>query len=86
MLEVTALYTLLFPSLWTSFAAYALWYFTSAKHYAPLTEGDFRTLREIHRQKAHCRARHCQRIVRDKKLVGFKCGCGYKHVQKRPIV
>jgi hypothetical protein len=86
MLETAALYSFLVPSLLASFSAYASWYFVSAKRYAPLTKDEVRTLWEIHKQKASCKARHCKRIVRGKKLIGFRCGCGHTHVQKRPMV
>jgi len=86
MLEAMTLYTLLLPSVWIFLAAYALWYFTSAKRYAPLTNGEVRALWEIHGRKAPCKARHWQKIVRKNKIVGFKCGCGYEHAQRRPVV
>jgi len=86
MLEAATLYPLLVPSLMVSFSTYASWYFMSAKRYAPLTEDEVKTLWKIHKQEASCRARRCQRIVRGRKLIGFKCECGYTHVQKRPMV
>jgi len=86
MLETATLYSFLVPSLLVSFSTYASWYFVYAKRYAPLTEDEVRTLWEIHKHKASCKAKQCKRIVKGKKLIGFKCGCGHTHVQKRPMV
>lgn len=79
-------YKILMPTLWVCFAAYATWYFASAKHYAPLTLKEARLLWKIHKQKAECDARKWREIRRKDKIVGFECECGYKYMQKRPIV
>jgi hypothetical protein len=86
MLETATLYSFLVPSILVSFSTYASWYFVSAKRYAPLTEDEVKTLWVIHKQKASCKAKNCQKIIRNKKLIGFKCGCGHMHVQKRSMV
>lgn len=70
---------------WGCFAAYVTWYFTSAKHYAPLTLDEAKILWKIHKQKAQCKAGKCYQIIRRGKIVGFKCQCGHEHTQKRPI-
>ena len=80
MLEILA-----FTS-WTGFLAYALWYTTCAKHYAPITPKDARTLLKIHRQTTHCDARRWRDVKHGSKIVGFECECGYKHIQKRPLI
>ena len=76
---------ILMPALWTCFTAYAAWYLTSAKQYAPITYKEARVLWEIHRQKARCESKRWHKIRRRDRMIGFKCDCGYKHVQKRPI-
>jgi hypothetical protein len=73
-------------TLWTIFIVYATWYFTSAKDYAPLTPYETRILWKIHKQNIGCNGKKWQIIKRRGKIVGFQCECGYKHVQKRPIV
>ncbi|MEM3696553.1 MAG: hypothetical protein QXQ94_03490 [Candidatus Bathyarchaeia archaeon] len=73
-------------TLWTIFVVYATWYFTSAKHYAPLTPYEARLLWKIHKQDISCNGRKWQIIKRGGEIIGFKCECGYKHIQKRPIV
>ncbi len=76
---------ILTPTLLVCFAAYAMWYFTSAKCYAPLTLKEARLLWRIHKQEAQCKAKKWQKIMHKNKIIGFECECGYKHVQKRPI-
>jgi len=73
-------------ALWISLAAYATWYFTSAKNYAPITAKEARILWKIHKRNIRCVAIKWREIKRGDKIVGFECGCGYKHLQKRPIV
>lgn len=73
-------------ALWICLAAYATWYFTSAKNYAPITPNEARILWKIHKRNIRCVARKWREIKRGDKIIGFECECGYKHVQKRPIV
>jgi hypothetical protein len=73
-------------TLWGCLAIYAAWYFTSAKHYAPLTPKEARILWKIHKRNIRCNAKKWREIKRGGKIVGFACECGYKHIQKRPIV
>ncbi|NWG10573.1 hypothetical protein HXY33_02305 [Candidatus Bathyarchaeota archaeon] len=80
MLEILML------SSWTCFATYAIWYSTSAKHYAPITTYDARILWKIHRQSTQCASRKWRAIKRGNKIIGFECECGFKHIQKRPII
>jgi hypothetical protein len=73
------------PASWACFTAYAAWYFTSAKQCAPLTYKEARMLWEIHKQKTQCQSKKWHEIRRKDRMIGFKCDCGYKHVQKRPL-
>jgi len=73
-------------ALWGCFTTYATWYFTLAKHYAPITPNEAKILWKIHKQNIECYARKWRRIKRGDKIIGFECECGYKHIQKRPIV
>jgi len=79
MLEILA------STLWLCFAAYAIWYLTSAKHYAPLTPSEAKILWKIHKQNTQCGAEAWREIRRGGNMVGFECECGYKHVQKRLV-
>jgi len=83
---VKSLIEIIAITLWVCFTAYALWYFTSAKHYAPLTPNEARLLWRIHKQTTKCNSKKWREIHRGRKIVGFACGCGYKYMQKRPIV
>jgi hypothetical protein len=71
---------------WGCLAMYATWYFTSAKHYAPITSKEARILWKIHKRNIQCGARKWREVKRRGKIIGFECECGYKHVQKRPVV
>ena len=73
-------------ALWTCLMAYATWYFTSAKNYAPITSNDAKMLWKIHKRNIRCAARKWREIKRGDKIIGFECECGYKYIQKRPIV
>ena len=87
MLEtITPFLNLLLPLLWVSFVLYATWYLTSAKRYVPLTAAEAKVLWEMHAQRKQCRSKRWKKIKRGDRIVGFECGCGYKHVQKRHIV
>ncbi|MEM3578277.1 MAG: hypothetical protein QXX51_07520 [Candidatus Bathyarchaeia archaeon] len=73
-------------TIWACFAAYATWYFTYAKHFAPITYNEARILWKIHKQNTNCNGRRWREIKRKEAIVGFECECGYKHIQRRPIV
>lgn len=85
MLQEYELEILVF-ALWSAFVAYVTWYLTSAKHYAPITPREGGMLWKIHKSSAQCNGRRWRTIKRDSKIVGFECECGYRHVQRRPIV
>jgi hypothetical protein len=74
------------PALWACLAAYATWYFTKAKSYSPLTQTEARQLWAIHRHNTNCNGRKWRRVKKGKQTVGFQCECGYKHIQKKPLM
>src|SRR4030065_2522412 len=74
------------PALWAGLGTYALWYLTKAKYYSPITREEARTLWYIHHQTLHCGARRWRKIKREDQIIGFQCECGYKHLQKKPLV
>ncbi|MEM3730393.1 MAG: hypothetical protein QW667_02675 [Candidatus Bathyarchaeia archaeon] len=73
-------------ALWICLAVYSAWYFTSAKHYFPITPDEAKILWKIHKKTAGCSSTKWRKIERRGKIIGFECQCGYKHIQKRPIV
>ena len=77
---------ILTPATWMCFTIYAIWYFTSAKHHHPMTLNEAKILWKIHKQTVQCKAKKWYSIKQGNKLVGFKCECGYKHVQERPLI
>ncbi|MCS7113857.1 MAG: hypothetical protein RMJ15_02820 [Nitrososphaerota archaeon] len=79
MIEIIA------PIIWAGLIIYIVWYFVGAKHYAPLTHDEAKILWKIHKQNARCPSKMWKEIRRGKKIIGFECECGYRHIQKRPI-
>lgn len=77
---------ILTPTTWVCFTVYAAWYFTRVKRYSPITPTEARQLWTIHKQDVHCNGRKWRRLKNGKQTVGFQCECGYRHVQKRPII
>jgi len=79
-LEILAL------AVWTFLMVYATWYFTSAKYNAPLSPNEIELLWKIHKQDKNCAATSKREIKRGNRIIGFECECGYRHIQKRPVV
>jgi len=73
-------------ALWGIFGCYFAWFAFSAKKIQGITTGDAYVLWKAHKQFAKCKALECVQVVRGKKLVGFKCECGYEYIQKKPIL
>jgi hypothetical protein len=83
---ISSLYLISMPTVWACFATYIAWYFAKAKRYSPLTTAEARQLWTIHRHDTDCNGRKWRQLKRGKQTVGFECECGYKHVQKRPMI
>jgi len=75
----------LVAAIWMVFGAYTFWFFTLAKEYVPLTTEEAEFLWKLHKQFDQCNAKTWQKITHNGRLVGFKCECGYRYVQRRPI-
>lgn len=70
-----------------SFVAYLSWYITSAKTNVPISINDAKTLWHIHKQNSSCKANKWEPILQHgNKIKGFKCSCGYKYTQKKPVI
>jgi hypothetical protein len=63
-----------------------VWFAFSAKKIQEITTGDAYVLWKAHKQFAKCKALECIEISSGKKLVGFRCECGYEYIQKKPIL
>jgi hypothetical protein len=53
---------------------------------SPLTTEEAEMPWKIHRSQTHCHAERWNKIVRRKKIVGFKYECNYRHIEKKPVV
>ena len=76
----------LVPTVWVTFGCTLAWYLLSAKRYHAITGHEVQMLWETHKQFNHCTANGFEPIHKGKKLVGYKCECGHKHLQERPLI
>jgi hypothetical protein len=73
-------------SAWFLLGAYALWFVSRAKTFQPLTLDELALSWRLHKSETNCKASHIHDLlVKNDKIVGFKCDCGYVYLQKRPI-
>ena len=73
--------------IWAAFASYLLWYVTSAKRSVPITLNDAKALWKIHKKSTKCNGHKWRPTShRGDKISGFECECGYKYMQKRPLI
>jgi len=87
MLEMlTSNLWIIMPTTWASFTTYVAWYFTRAKRCSPITTAEAKQLWTIHRNATHCRGKKWREVKNGKRTVGFQCDCGYRHVQKKPLI
>ncbi len=57
------------------------------KRTAPMTAQEAKVIWTMHKKTTHCQGHKMQPIKRTgNKIVGFKCDCGYKYTQKRPLI
>lgn len=71
---------------WFLLGAYTFWFVSRAKTFQPLTLDELALAWRLHKREAKCKASQIHDLlVRNNKVVGFKCGCGYEFLQKRPI-
>jgi len=76
----------LVPTVWVTFGCTLSWYLLSAKRYQEITTREVDLLWKTHKQFTHCVAKKFEPITKGKGIVGYRCQCGHKHLQKRPIV
>ena len=73
-------------TVWSGLVACAV-VFALAKRSAPITVNDAKVMWTMHKKTAHCSGHKWEPIKRKKdKIFGFRCECGYKYTQKRPLV
>jgi len=74
-------------SAWTILAAYTSWLVFKAKRNVPITLQEAKTLWQIHKKNSSCKAHKWEPVSQKGDLAkGFKCECGFKYVQKKPLV
>ena len=77
---------LLVGGFWMSLVAYVLWYFFKAKTVQPLTIDNLALTWRVHKQRDRCNASRIHSLIKENdEVVGFRCECGYKFIQKRLI-
>jgi hypothetical protein len=75
------------PAVWTIFTGFLLWYMVGVKRGEPITTDEAKMLWKIHKTNSHCLGKNWQPLVKKGgKLKGFQCECGYKYIQKRPLI
>ena len=66
--------------------AYSFWFFFKAKTYHPLCLDELALMWKIHKQNTDCKASHIDTLLfKNNEVVGYKCKCGNKFLQKRLI-
>ena len=79
--------TAILPASWAFFATYLAWFVTSAKCSVAISFDDAKALWQIHKKNTNCISHKWRPVSRRKgKISGFECECGYRYVQKRPII
>ena len=86
LLEVLLNSGVLIPGLALCFGLYIAYILLSAKNIVPMNEEEAESLWKFHRATKCCGAKKWQKITKRNKLIGFECECGYKHVQKKPLI
>ena len=76
----------LLPGLALCFGFYIAYLLLSARHVVPLTMKDAEMLWKFHRQKTCCKAETWHEITKRTKVIGYECECGFKHIQKKPLI
>jgi hypothetical protein len=76
----------LIPGLALCFGFYIAYLLLSARHVVPMTPEEAETLWKFHKQNTGCKAETWHEITKKKKLIGFECECGFKHIQKKPLI
>ena len=76
----------LIPGLALCLGFYIAYLLLSARNVVPMSREEAETLWKFHKQKTGCNAETWREITKKKKLIGFECECGFKHIQKKPLV
>ncbi len=62
-------------------------FLVKAKRNAPLTQKEADILWKLHKQNTHCKShKYKTHTGKHGEMTGFKCQCGYRYAQKRPLI
>ena len=76
----------LIPGLALCFGFYLGYLLLAARNVVPMTKEEAIILWKIHKEKDCCKAETWHEIIEDEKLVGYECKCGFKQIQKKPLI
>jgi len=76
----------LIPGLALCFGFYIGYILLSARNHVPMTSEEIVTLWKFHKSTKGCKAEAWHEITKKKKTIGYECECGFKHIQKKPLV
>lgn len=72
-------------AVWILLVVYIIWFLVLAREYVPLTGRETTLLWMLHKRQNNCFSTKFETVRRRNKLVGFRCGCGYKYLSRRLI-
>ena len=76
----------LIPGLALCFGFYIAYVLLSARNVVPMTSEEIDTLWKFHKQTKCCKAETWHEITKKKKVIGYECECGFKQIQKKPLI
>ena len=76
----------LIPGLALCFGFYIAYVLLSARNIVPMTSEEIETLWKFHKQTKYCNAETWHEITKKKKVIGYECECGFKQIQKKPLI
>ena len=76
----------LIPGLALCFGFYIGYLLLSARNVVPMTTEEIETLWKFHKQTKCCKAKTWHEITKNKKIIGYECECGFRHIQKKPLI
>ncbi len=72
---------------WIAFACSLLCYVIEVRRSEPITVDEAKILWKMHKKTTHCAGKKWEPIAhKGDKLKGFRCDCGYRYTQKKPLV
>ena len=76
----------LIPGLALCFGLYIVYILLSARNVVSMTSEEIDTLWKFHKQTKCCKAETWHEITKKNKLIGYECECGFKQIQKKPLI